>query len=854
MSSFFWPPQSGGSSSGVSDVNGLTGSISLAAGTGITITPSGNTLTLAATGASGVAWGAITGTLSSQTDLQNALNAKANLTGATFTGSISATNLSGTNTGDVTLGTADGLSLAGQVLSLALASTSTTGALSSTDWNTFNGKQASGNYITALTGDATAAGPGSVALTLATVNPNVGTWGTASQTPIFTVNGKGLVTAVAELNIAIAESQVTNLVSDLAGKQATGNYITALTGDLTAAGPGSVAGTLATVNANVGAFGSATAVATFTVNAKGLTTAAGSTSIQIAESQVTNLVSDLAGKQATLTIGNLTDVGTDGIVVTGGTGAVIGAGVAIAQHVADATHNGYLSSTDWNTFTTASGGGISSISIASTNGFAGTSSGGTTPALTLSTSITGILQGNGTAISAATTTGTGSVVLATAPTLSNPVVGTQTQGDNSTKSASTAYVDLAVSNAVSGINPAVAVQAATTAAGDTSGFTYNNGVSGVGATFTGLTNTAVVIDGFTFTALNQRLLVKNDTQSPSGAFNGIYVVTQLQTVGLPPILTRALDYDQPSDMNNTGAIPVINGTVNGTTQWVLSSQVVTVGTTPLTYTLFSKNPASYASSTLTSAHLFVGNASNVATDTAITGDVTISNAGVTAIGTNKVANTQLAQMAAHTFKGNNTGSTANAIDLSISQMQSDLSIPISSSPLALNAGGTGTSAASANAAFNALSPMTTGGDLIYGGASGVATRLANGSAGNVLVSGGGTSAPVWTTNARTINTQTGTTYTFVLADGSGTGGQPLVTASNASAQTYTVPTNASVAFPVGTQIDLLQLGAGKLTVAGAGGVTVSSQAGNLSIAAQFVGVSIIKTATNTWILIGNLIA
>jgi hypothetical protein len=56
------------------------------------------------------------------------------------------------------------------------------------------------------------------------------------------------------------------------------------------------------------------------------------------------------GKQAALTIGNLTAAGTDGIAVTSGTGAVIGSGTSIAQHVADTTHNGYLSSTDWNTF------------------------------------------------------------------------------------------------------------------------------------------------------------------------------------------------------------------------------------------------------------------------------------------------------------------------------------------------------------------------------------------------------------------------------------------------------------------------------------------------------------------------
>lgn len=253
----------------------------------------------------------------------------------------------------------------------------------------------------------------------------------------------------------------------------------------------------------------------------------------------------------------------------------------------------------------AGSGTVTAVSVVSTNGFAGTSSGGATPALTLSTTITGILQGNGTAISAATTTGSGSVVLATAPTMSSPVVGTQTQGDSSTKAASTAYVDTAIANAVAGINPAIAVQAATTAAGDTSALTYNNGASGIGATFTGANNTALIIDGFTFTAVGQRLLVKNDTQSPSGAFNGIYNVTQIQTSILPPILTRALDYDTPSDMNNTGAIPVINGTANGTTSWVLSSQVVTVGTTPLTFTQFTKNPAAYL--------LVANNLSDVAT-------------------------------------------------------------------------------------------------------------------------------------------------------------------------------------------------------------------------------------------------
>lgn len=68
-----------------------------------------------------------------------------------------------------------------------------------------------------------------------------------------------------------------------------------------------------------------------------------------------------------------------------------------------ASTDGYLSSTDWNAFNSKQPAGtyVTSVSVASSNGLAGTSSGGATPTLTLSTSITGILKGNGTAISAA---------------------------------------------------------------------------------------------------------------------------------------------------------------------------------------------------------------------------------------------------------------------------------------------------------------------------------------------------------------------------------------------------------------------------------------------------------------------
>lgn len=170
----------------------------------------------------------------------------------------------------------------------------------------------------------------------------------------------------------------------------------------------------------------------------------------------------------------------------------------------------------------------------------------------------------------------------------SPTAPTQAAGDNSTKLATDAFVTTAIANAIAGNDPAVAVQAATIAAGDTSGFTFAG--AGVGATMTGAVNTAVTIDGFTFTAVGQRLLVKNDTQAPSGAHNGIYVLTQLQTALLAPIFTRATDYNTPANINNTGAIPVVSGTVNATTSWIQTAQIVTVDTTPMVFVQFSLAP------------------------------------------------------------------------------------------------------------------------------------------------------------------------------------------------------------------------------------------------------------------------
>ena len=101
------------------------------------------------------------------------------------------------------------------------------------------------------------------------------------------------------------------------------------------------------------------------------------------------------------------------------------------------------------------------------------------------------------------------------------------------------------------------------------------------------------------------------------------------------------------------------------------------------------------------------------------------------------------------------------------------------------------------------------------------------------------------------NAQTGSTYTLILSDAG-----KYVEMNNASSNTLTVPLNASVAFPIGTEVTIIQTGAGTTTISPAGGVTVNyyslTGAGTRTIKAQWAAATLIKRAENTWVLIGNL--
>jgi hypothetical protein len=103
----------------------------------------------------------------------------------------------------------------------------------------------------------------------------------------------------------------------------------------------------------------------------------------------------------------------------------------------------------------------------------------------------------------------------------------------------------------------------------------------------------------------------------------------------------------------------------------------------------------------------------------------------------------------------------------------------------------------------------------------------------------------------TLRAVTITTDTFVLADLR----NKLVTYSNAAAIAVTIPLNSSVAFPIGTSINIAQTGAGQLTVSGDAGVTVRSTGATATTPktrAQYSAITCVKIATDEWLCLGDI--
>lgn len=101
-----------------------------------------------------------------------------------------------------------------------------------------------------------------------------------------------------------------------------------------------------------------------------------------------------------------------------------------------------------------------------------------------------------------------------------------------------------------------------------------------------------------------------------------------------------------------------------------------------------------------------------------------------------------------------------------------------------------------------------------------------------------------------INAQTGTTYTFVIADNG-----KVVTASNASAITITIPPASSVAYATGAQLNVIQKGAGQVTFAQGSGVTIRSTGATATapkLRAQYSSATCIYEGSDVWYVVGDI--
>lgn len=277
----------------------------------------------------------------------------------------------------------------------------------------------------------------------------------------------------------------------------------------------------------------------------------------------------------------------------------------------------YYDGTAWQSIGSGTATGtVTAVSVASANGFAGTvANPTTTPAISVSTTVSGLLKGNGTSISAATSGTDYAPPTATTSSLKGNGSGGFSAATLNDNGAPTADYSMNSHKLTNLLDPTTAQDAATKNYVDATaqGLDYKQSVA-VATTANITLSGEQTIDGVTTSA--SRILVKN--QSTASA-NGIYVTNA-------GAWTRATDASSSTNLTSGALVYVEAGTANGGQQWVLTTTgVITVGTTSQTWSQFSGASTLTAGSGLTSS----GNTFNVGAGTGIvvnTDSVTVDRA------------------------------------------------------------------------------------------------------------------------------------------------------------------------------------------------------------------------------------
>ena len=405
-----------------------------------------------------------------------------------------------------------------------------------------------------------------------------------------------------------------------------------------------------------------------------------------------------------------------------------------------------------------------------------------------------------------------------------------------TDAATKAYVD----STAQGLDPKASVVYATTTSIFGSGYTYNNGTSGVGATITASSNGALSIDGSTPT-VGMRVLIKNEVgafvnnTTESAAFNGIYLVTVVGSGAAAFVLTRTTDFDVGTEM--AGAFTFVEqGTYNADTGWVCTANTpITVGTTEITWSQFSSAGAYTAGTGLT----LVGNQFNIA-NTAVTAASYGGGDSVATFTVNQQGQLTAASNVSITANAANlTGTTLNAtiVNSSLTSVGTlgNLSVTydITSGNVYANSGTVKATSLTGTLTTNAQPNVTSVGTLTNLNVTGTVdsgnfTTTGYANVGSLNVTG--------TSNLGNVGNVTitgGTNGYYLQTNGSGA----LVWAP-ISAGTSIVNGNSNVAIPTANgNVNITANGATTLVVTGTG----ANVTGNLDVTGNISGLQITST-------------